>query len=79
MIRKDTILSHFFEFKEIGSKENYAQVYIRTGAIKTLYQLLLDTKTSIHPNGDLQIKPWRQKEFTLLNPDGILLTFGKAI
>ena len=36
-------------------------------------------KISIHPNGPLEIKPWGQKEFSLLDPDGNLLTFGQRI
>ncbi|MFT6795114.1 MAG: catechol 2,3-dioxygenase-like lactoylglutathione lyase family enzyme [Maribacter sp.] len=79
MIIKDTIEIHFFEFKELDPKENYGQVYIRTDAIETLYQSLLDTKTPIHPNGNLQVKPWGQKEFALLDPDSNLLTFGEGI
>ncbi len=79
MIKKDSIEIHFFEFKELDPKENYGQVYIRTDAIETFYQSLLDTKTPIHPNGHLQIKPWGQKEFSLLDPDSNLLTFGEGL
>ena len=79
MIRKDNIQIHFFEFSELDPKENYGQVYIRTDEIDQLYQSLLDKKVSIHPNGPLQIKPWGQKEFSLLDPDHNLLTFGQSI
>jgi hypothetical protein len=79
MVQKDTIEIHFFEFKELDPKENYGQVYIRTDDIDTFYQTLLDNKVSIHPNGHLQIKPWQQKEFSLLDPDNNLLTFGQAV
>ena len=79
MVQKDSIQIHFFEFKELDPKENYGQVYIRTDDIDKLYQSLLDKKTSIHPNGPLEIKPWRQKEFSLLDPDNNLLTFGQSI
>jgi hypothetical protein len=79
MVQKDTIQIHFFEFKELNPKENYGQVYIRTDDIDKLYQSLVDKKTSIHPNGHLQIKPWGQKEFSLLDPDNNLLTFGQSI
>jgi len=34
-------------------------------------------KINIHPNGHLQIKPWVQKEFYLLNSDNNLLAFGQ--
>jgi len=79
MMQKDGIQIHFFEFKTLDPKENYGQVYIRTNDIDTFYQILLDNKTSIHPNGQLEIKPWGQKEFSLLDPDNNLLTFGQSI
>ena len=79
MVQKDHIQIHFFEFKELDINENYGQVYIRTDDIDGFYQLLLDKKTSIHPNGHLQIKPWGQKEFSLIDPDHNLLTFGQSL
>ena len=79
IVRKDNIEIHFFEFKELNPKENYGQVYIRIDDIDKFYQSLLDNKTSIHPNGNLQIKPWGQKEFALLDPDNNLLTFGQSV
>ena len=79
MIGKDNVEIHFFEFKELRPKENYGQVYIRTNDIDNLYLSLLDNKISIHPNGKLQEKPWGQKEFSLLDPDNNLLTFGQSV
>ncbi|HTG65592.1 MAG TPA: VOC family protein [Flavobacterium sp.] len=79
MVQKDHIQIHFFEFKELDSKENYGQIYIRTDNIEQLYQSLLDNKVSIHPNGHLTLKPWGQKEFSLLDPDNNLLTFGQSL
>jgi hypothetical protein len=79
MVQKDNIQIHFFEFKELDPKENYGQVYIRTDNIDSLYQSMLDKKLAIHPAGHLQIKPWKQKEFAMLDPDNNLLTFGQSI
>ena len=79
MMHKDNVQIHFFEFKELDPKENYGQVYIRTDNIDKLYQLMLDKKLSIHPEGDLQLKPWGQKEFSMLDPDNNLLTFGQSL
>lgn len=79
MVEKDNIQIHFFEFKELDPKENYGQVYIRTNNIDNLYQTLLDNKVGIHPNGHLQTKPWQQREFSLLDPDNNLLTFGQNL
>jgi len=79
MVQKDNVQIHFFEFKELDPKENYGQVYIRTTDIDKLYQSIVDKKISIHPAGDLQTKPWRQREFSLLDPDNNLLTFGQSV
>lgn len=78
MLQKDSIEIHFFEFKELNPNENYGQVYIRTDDIDAFYQSLLDNKAEIHPNGSLQIKHWGQKEFSMLDPDNNLLTFGQS-
>ena len=79
MVKKDNIQIHFFEFKDLDPKDNYGQVYIRTDQIDKLYQSMLDKKLSIHPNGHLQTKPWGQKEFSMLDPDSNLLTFGESM
>ncbi|MEP2277831.1 VOC family protein [Maribacter sp.] len=79
MVKKDHIEIHFFLFKTINPKENYGQVYIRTQNIDNLYQSFLKNKIAIHPNGKLTVKPWKQKEFSLLDPDNNLLTFGQSL
>ncbi len=79
LLKKDEIEIHFFEFKDLNPKENYGQVYIRLNNIDELYKELLERKISIHPNSPLEIKPWGQKEFALLDPDNNLLTFGQNI
>jgi len=79
MMEKDQIQIHFFQFKELDPKENYGQVYIRTDNIDSFYQSLVDHKTTIHPNGPLETKPWGQMEFSVLDPDNNLLTFGQSI
>jgi len=79
MIEKDNVQIHFFEFKDLDPKENYGQVYIRTNDIEELYQSLLDRGVPIHPNDHLQIKSWGQKEFSLVDPDNNLLTFGQGV
>lgn len=79
IVGKDNIQIHFFGFKQLNPKENYGQVYIRTNDIDKLYQILLDKKVIIHPNGHLETKPWGQKEFAILDPDNNLLTFGQNI
>ena len=79
MLEKEGIEIHFFEFKALDPKENYGQVYIRTDNIDELYKEFLKREISIHPSGHLQVKPWGQKEFSILDPDNNLLTFGQNL
>lgn len=79
MVEKDNIEIHFFAFRDLDITTNYGGIYIRTDDIDSLYQSYLDNNIPIHPNGPLQIKPWRQKEFALLDPDNNLLTFGQSL
>lgn len=79
MVSRDEIQIHFFGFSDLDPKQNYGQVYIRTNQIDELYRSYLEKKVTIHPNGALQQKPWGQKEFSILDPDNNLLTFGQEI
>jgi hypothetical protein len=79
MVQMDSIQIHFFEHKTLNPLENYGQVYIRVKGIDAWYQSLLDKKVAIHPDGHLAIKAWGQREFSLLDPDNNLLTFGETI
>ena len=79
MVQKDNIEIHFFEFKELDPKQNYGQTYIRTDDIDAWYRLALAKKLNIPQAGHLQVKPWQQREFALLDPDNNLLTFGQHL
>lgn len=79
MVKKDAIELHFFRYPSLDPLQNYGQVYLRTDAIDHLYQYFLDRNVLIHPNGHLSTKPWGQREFSLLDPDHNLLTFGQEL
>jgi len=78
ILRKDNAEIHFFRFTDLAPEHNYGQVYVRTDDIDGLYQQLLDRGVMIHPNGALATRPWGQREFSLLDPDNNLLTFGQT-
>jgi catechol 2,3-dioxygenase-like lactoylglutathione lyase family enzyme len=79
MLFRNNVQIHFFEFKALDPSENYGQVYIRTKDIHRLYQEFINKQVKIHPNGPLEAKPWGQLEFSLLDPDNNLLTFGQDL
>ena len=79
LIKKDAVEIHFFLFKNLKPRKNYGQVYIRTNNIEELYESIRKNGIKIHPNAPLEIKPWGQKEFALLDPDYNLITFGESL
>lgn len=79
ILKKDQAEIHFFLHPGLDPLQNDGQVYCRTRDIDGLYQGLLSKQVDIHPAGKLSVKPWGQKEFSLLDPDHNLLTFGQAV
>lgn len=76
MLKKDDIEIHFFRFSGLKPRKNYGQIYNRAENVEDFYKDLLSRGVEIHPNGGLETKPWGQREFSLLDPDFNLLTFG---
>lgn len=69
---------HFFHYPSLEKEKSDFMLYIRCVEIENLYQNLQDNEVEIHPNGPLQVKSWGQKEFSLIDPNGTLLTFGES-
>ena len=74
MLEKDNFEIHFFEFKDLNPLENYGQIYIRTQNIEELFAFI---KSKNLKSTKLEHKPWRQIEFSILDPDHNLITFGQ--
>jgi hypothetical protein len=71
---------HFFSYPTLVPAKSDFMIYLRVEKdIDTLYQQLQQKGISIHPNGSLEDKLWRQREFSIIDPNGTLLTFGQAI
>ncbi|MCA6364716.1 MAG: VOC family protein [Bacteroidetes bacterium] len=79
IVEKDKVQLHFFSHPTLNPTENYGQIYIRTDDVVSLYETLKSRNVAIHPGGQLKIQPWGQKEFSVLDPDHNLLTFGQEV
>jgi hypothetical protein len=79
IIKKDQVEIHFFQHNTLDPFENYGQVYIRVKGIDDFYRQLTIANVTIHPNANLEVKPWGQKEFSILDPDHNLFTFGESV
>jgi catechol 2,3-dioxygenase-like lactoylglutathione lyase family enzyme len=79
ILQKDGIELHFFPFPSLEPRRSDFMIYLRIDeGIETFYENLQEKGVAIHPNGKLTNQPWNQKEFSLLDPNGTLLTFGQA-
>jgi uncharacterized glyoxalase superfamily protein PhnB len=70
---------HFFLFKELIPQQSNFMIYFRIdNEIEKYYKEIQVFGVKIHPNGALENKPWHQSEFSIIDPNGTLLTFGQA-
>ena len=71
---------HFFSYPALLPAKSDFMIYLRVDAdIETLYQTFRQKGIAIHPNGTLEDKLWKQREFAITDPNGTLLTFGQAV
>lgn len=78
LLNHGTIELHFFLFRELVPSESDFMIYLRIDDIEEYYQKIQGLGAAIHPNGKLEDKPWGQKEFSIIDPNGTLLTFGQS-
>ena len=78
ILKKENLEIHLFEFTNLEPSESDFMIYLRTTEISNIYNELQSKGISIHPNGKLETKPWGQREFSIIDPSGTLLTFGEA-
>jgi len=70
---------HFFAYPDLVREKSDFMIYLRVDEnIEEMYRTLQASGIEIHPNGKLEEKPWGQKEFSISDPNGTLLTFGEA-
>lgn len=71
---------HFFSYQDLDPKKSNFMIYLRVNAeIELFYNTLIEKQIAIHPNGMLEKKTWNQIEFSIIDPNGTLLTFGQFI
>lgn len=79
IMSRDNAELHFFSYPDLVPAKSDFMIYLRVdNDIDGMYRRFLEEGTAIHPNGKLQEKPWGQKEFAMIDPNGTLLTFGQA-
>lgn len=79
ILEKDDLEIHFFSYPSLEKEKSDFMLYIRVSDIETFYENLIQNDVKIHPNGKLETKAWNQTEFSIIDPNGTLLTFGENL
>ncbi len=79
MVGRDGVEIHLFLFPGLHAEANYGMCYIRLrDKIEELYHRLSKAGVIFTDLGRLERKPWGQWEFSVIDPDHNLITFGQA-
>lgn len=78
IVMNEQLELHFFSFPALEPSNSDFMIYLRVADIDSLYDSLRK-KLAIHPNGKLETKSWGQREFSMVDPNGTLLTFGQGV
>lgn len=76
IVERDGVQIHFWLCTDARIPRETA-CRITVEGIEELFQTF-SAKGVIHPNGSLALKPWGVWEFSVLDPDGNLVTFQQA-
>jgi hypothetical protein len=79
MMRRDLIEIHFFLHVELNELENYGMCYVRVEDIEGLYEEMKRKEANFPKLWKLERKPWNQNEFSLIDKDHNLITFGEGL
>lgn len=73
---------HFFSYPEVKAAESFAGCYFRVADVDKLYEAFSTAALPTRgiPRMDrLEVKPWRMKEFAIIDEDGNLYRIGQVM
>lgn len=78
LLHQDQLELHFFQYPTLDPTKSDFMIYLR---VDMGIEKFHDKLTQNHVPGlrKLEIKPWGQKEFSLIDPNGTQLTFGQSL
>ncbi|WP_269532356.1 VOC family protein [Chitinimonas sp. BJYL2] len=73
---------HFFAHPDLRPEDSWAGCYIRVLDVEPVYQAFAQAalpRWGIPRMDTLETKPWRMREFAVIDPDGNLIRIGQAL
>jgi len=77
-ISRDEAYLHISEMDDKGlalTVGDQTMVRLIVNGVDAMYIEYQNRGGKVHPNGALQTKPWGTKEFTVIDPNGVCVTF----
>ena len=82
ILTRGTVELHFFTHRDLIPAESSAGCYIRVSDVESIYRTfaLAELPRRGIPRQDaLEDKPWRMREFAIVDPDGNLIRIGQML
>jgi uncharacterized glyoxalase superfamily protein PhnB len=71
---------HFYKDDNVPLDQNQSMVYLRVvEKIDEIYQNMVEKGVNLAVLGEIEEKKWGMKEFSILDPNNNLLTFGQGL
>lgn len=71
---RDAVEIHLWQCDDASIPKNTG-CYVRVSDIMDLYEQCIELGC-VHPNGELELKPWGMRQFSILDNNGNILHFG---
>jgi len=80
IMRREGAELHFFAYPTLVPAKSDFMIYLRIDSgIEQLYEQMQKQQPALERLHRLETKPWGQKEFAIIDPNGTLLTFGQGV
>ena len=82
ILRRGTVELHFFTHRELRPAESHACCYLRVTDVESTcraFALAQLPRKGIPRQDALEDKPWRMREFAIVDPDGNLIRIGQTL
>ena len=77
IVARDEIVIHFWKCDDPIFPQN-TSCYVNVRGVDNLYYEM-QAAGVVHPNGELEDKPWGMREFAILDEDGNMIKFGEVL
>jgi catechol 2,3-dioxygenase-like lactoylglutathione lyase family enzyme len=82
ILTRETVELHFFTHHDLIPAESSAGCYIRVSDVDSIYRAFASAelpRRGIPRQDALENKPWRMREFAVVDPDGNLIRIGQRL